>query len=272
MTSTTAVREEWPSEIYIEAWKTFRALSGENAIMAAQIVGQRAWPRRDEGLTICDVGCGDGKLTEQVIVHSTSQIVEVRLIDPDEDLLNEAVRVVQETGLVQRVDRTLATAEEVFPRCAEGTDAVLLVHVVYLMKNGGFRKILEACVPGTPLFVIMDAPESVFTQLWRETAPKYYQRSVRAHETIANLPRDTYNIEATYFSSLISDPRQLRPDLRTALLSMLCYTDPRRISDDGSLMPAIDAVLSRHEEGKAIRCDLVCYTITRRAERDSAQR
>src|SRR5437868_15435619 len=124
MTTTSLAREEWPSAVYIEAWKTFRALSGENAVMAAQIVSQRAWPRRDDGLTICDVGCGDGELMKQIVVHSPSPIVEVRLIDPDEELLEEAVRVVQETGLVARTTRTLATAEAVFPRCAAQSDAV----------------------------------------------------------------------------------------------------------------------------------------------------
>jgi len=265
MTTTSIAREEWPSEIYIEAWKTFRALSGENAVMAAQIVGQRAWPRRDDGITLCDIGCGDGELMKQIVVHSQSPIADVRLVDPDEDLLSEAVRVVEETGLVPHVERTLATAEEVFPRCAESSDAVLLVHVVYLMKNGGFRKILEACVPGTPLFVVMDAPDSVFTQLWRETAPKYHHRSVKAHETVAQLSRDAYDVEATSFSSLLPDPRHLRADLRTALLSILCYTDARRLAGDDALMTSIDALLTRHEAGEMIRCDLVCYTIQRKS-------
>lgn len=262
MTTTAIAREEWPSEVYLEAWKTFRAISDENAVMAAQIVGQPSWPTSD-GLTLCDIGCGDGELMKQIVVHSASPIAEVRLIDPDEELLNEAVRVVSETGLVKNVTRTLASAETTFPSCAERSDAVLLVHVVYLMKNGAFRDMLQACAPNAPLFVVMDAPDSVFTQLWRETAPKYHRRSTKAHETIAQLPRESYDVTASRFSSLIPDPRAQRADLKTALLSILCYTDARRLATDDALMASIDAILSRHESGDKIRCDLVCYAIQR---------
>lgn len=264
MTTTTIAREEWPSEVYLEAWKTFRAISNENAVMAAQLVGQRAWPK-SSGLTLCDIGCGDGELMKQIVVQSRSPIAEVRLIDPDEELLSEAVRVVSETGLVKDVKQTLANAEDVFPACTERSDAVLLVHVVYLMRNGAFRGMLQAMAPQTPLFVVMDAPESVFTQLWKETAPKYHQRSTRAHETIAQLPRDTFAVQATPFSSLIPDPRAQRLDLKTALLSILCYTDARRLANDGALMEKIDATLSAHASGDKIRCDLVCYAIQRTA-------
>ena len=266
MTTTDLAREEWPSELYVEAWKAFRSLSNENEVTAEHLVTRPSWPKRND-LVLCDLGCGDGKLVEQIVLRSISTVREVRLIDPDEDLLNEAVRVVSETGLVKSVLRSLATAEQAFPACAASSDALLLVHVVYLMKNGGFKRLLDACPRDTPLFVVMDAPTSVFTELWSVTAPKYHQRSLRAHETIAQLHgKDGYLVSESRIASRIADPRGQRADLKTTLLSMLCYTDARTLAQDDALMSQVEEILGRHNvvgDALTIQCESVCYEISR---------
>ncbi|MEK6373246.1 MAG: class I SAM-dependent methyltransferase [Acidobacteriota bacterium] len=266
MTTTDLAREEWPSELYVEAWKAFRTLSNENEVTAEHLVRLPSWPKRND-LVICDLGCGDGRLVEQAVLRSISSVAEVRLIDPDEDLLTEAVRVVSETGLVKNVQRSLATAEQVFPECAKTSDAVLLVHVVYLMKNGAFRRLLDACPKETPLFVVMDAPTSVFTELWSVTAPKYHERSLRAHETIAQLlPKNGYLVGETRIASTIEDPRGQRPDLKLALLSMLCYTDARTLFRDSDLMMRVEEILDQHHVAGntlKIQCESICYEISR---------
>jgi len=44
------------------------------------------------------------------------------------------------------------------------------------------------CLEFIPLFLIIDAPGSVFSQLWERTAPKYLRRAQAAHDLLQNLP------------------------------------------------------------------------------------
>lgn len=260
MTETTdAARREWPSVAYLENWKAFRGMSNENAVTAAELLRHPLWPH-GESLTLCDIGCGDGKVAQQ-IVRQSGAFREVRLVDPDKDLLEEAAQALAsekvETGKYH------AAAAQALPDCAEGADVALLAHVVYLLPDGELEAIFRTMPTGVPLFVVMDAPDSVFTSLWAESAPKYHARSLAAHVTIAALPRDTYSMETTRLSSLLPDPRAFEPDGKIQLLAILCYTDRDRLTGDPGLLARAEEIVGRYAAEGQIRCDSMCYVIQR---------
>lgn len=251
-------------DTYMAAWKTFRRISDENRATAEHLVCRGRWPRRD-ALAVVDVGCGDGRLLEEVLLRSTSRIDEAQLIDPDLDLLNEAANTIQQTGLVQRAVRIHGGAEECFAREAKNADVILLVHVVYLLEPGVLEHLIGECPPNVPLYVVLDATDSVFTALWERTAPKYHARALAAHETIRALPRERYQIEQSVIASTIADPlANPRRDVRDSLLSILSYSSvsPATPAD---LREWIESTLRERTEQGVVRCASSCYEIVRRS-------
>ena len=256
-------RNEWPMAGYMSAWKTFRRLSDENRATARHLLSRPRWPSRD-GVTICDVGCGDGRLAEMLLLESTARVSSVVLVDPDETLLDEARVCVSATDPGRVIEAIAQPAEKAFPRCAERADVSMLVHVVYLLRNGALRDIVEVSPPGMPLYVVLDAPGSVFSQLWERTAPKYAARAAKARTLIESLPQERTNVHRSTFSSTITNPFKLgRPDLRDAVLSLLCYR-PVDQSTDAELHDWIAGVIRKHAAGMNVVCDSVCYEIVRR--------
>ena len=261
MTSTEGARQEWPSETYLATWKAFRGTSNENVVTAVALLRHPLWPL-STSLTICDIGCGDGKVTQEIVRQSSGTVREVRLVDPDDELLDEAVQALTAEGL-ETIVRYAVTAAHALPTCAETADVALLVHVVYLLPDGELQLIFDRMPIGVPLFLVMDAPDSVFTSLWAESAPKYHARSIGAHATIGTLPRDKYRVDASRLSSSLPDPRRLQVDRKITLLSILCYTDTSRIAGDANLMATAEAILSRFATNGQIKCESMCYVITR---------
>jgi hypothetical protein len=260
--NTPASRAEWPSTAYLSAWKTFRLLSNENEMTARHLLDRPSWPRK-EGLVLSDIGCGDGRLSQLMVVKNPTSVREVRLVDPDGDLLAEAERCLIETTPVTTVSTVARAAEDGLPEIVMGCDVILLVHVVYLMRNYSLQKLLDSLPFGIPLFVVLDKPDSVFSQLWEKTAPKYFDRAVRAHSTVQQLPEASYAVENSTFTAQVPHPRTQRDDVQTALLSLLSYADAALISQP-NVRRWIDTILERHTDHGRIRCTSTCYAIRRR--------
>jgi SAM-dependent methyltransferase len=248
----------WPCNSYLSAWKTFRLISNENEVTANHLLARTSWPRK-ENITICDLGCGDGHLIEQLILTSPTKIAKVHLLDPNSELMREAHERVCETNLTNDVVCLVGTAERRFAECTVGIDVILLIHVVYLMENGALLKILSSIPFNTPLYLILDSPDSVFTALWKITAPLYYERALKAHETLKKLPKDNFIIRQSTFKSQIKNPLLLpREDLKQAILSILTYSD---FSEN--MYPTILPILEKHTQEKYLSCKSRCYEILR---------
>jgi SAM-dependent methyltransferase len=254
-------RAEWPMETYMSAWRLFRRMSDENQLTARHLLSRRLWPRDKQGLRIADFGCGDGMVIEALTLASQRPFNAIHLVDIDPELLEQGRRRVEGLGIVKNLTTIPAGAEEVVRDVTRQADAALAVHLIYLLKEAQLKSFLADLAPGVPLFVVMDQPSSVFTQLWETTAPKYHKRSLNAHEIIASLKEDNYIVERTEFNTHLINPLSLRDDIRDSVLSLLCYSDFRMLDDN--TQEWVKGVLTEHSALERVVCDCACYEIVR---------
>jgi len=254
----------WPMDEYMPAWKTFRKESDENKATADFLLGRNSWPKKDE-MRICDIGCADGQLLETLLRSKSfhAKVTEATLIDPHQELLAKAVTDISRNSKVKKVTALASKIEDVWPRCAEGVDVVLAVHVVYLLSEKELQRLVFRRPDNSTLYVVLDAPDSVFTELWAETAPKYHDMVLKAHELL----RRESGIDNTSTQNRIRArlPRRLLRghDLSNWLLSILCYTNmlcKENIDRWGSL---VQSILDKHVDstGQFIECTSVCYEL-----------
>jgi len=254
------IRQEWPMDSYLAAWKNFRQASDENRAIARHLISRPSWPQ-GRAIRVCDLGCGDGRLLEALVLECLDEVAAITLIDPDPDLLDEATRCLTDQALVPMISTHLATAEESFPECAIGHDIVLMVHVVYLLESTHLLDLLYTTPQNVALLIVFDHPESVFTTLWERTAPKYHARVLEAHKIIDALSPEQFAVHRSEFEARLPNPFDLpREDIRRSLLSMLCYSS-EAVSDHG---PWIKSVVDKYlDEGGNVVCRSVCYEIMR---------
>jgi len=245
---------------YDKAWKCFRRLSDENVETAIHLISRPRWPRVPR-LTITDIGCGDGLLMEQILLNAPSTISEVRLIDPDPSFLEEATRHVSEAQDSAKVVACLEGAESLDRVDLVGVSVVLAVHVVYLIDASALNQILISLPANTPLYVVLDEPTSVFSRLWSISAEKYLRRSQQAHQRLARLRQEGYIVEHSTITSHIDNPLVLRPDVKDAILSILCYADARDFSREE--YERVEKEIAKSIAGQRLLCESACYEIVR---------
>ena len=247
-------------ESYLSAWKIFRRLSDENVATAEHLVNQPMWPKRAD-LNITDLGCGDGRLLEEIILRSPAGVHEVRLVDPDSELLLEAASCISQTERVPHVHTIHRGIERAFPDCSNGSDIILIVHVVYLLEAGALREALFSSPVGIPIYIVLDDPNSIFTTLWEKTAPRFHETAMGAHEIVSSLPGDQFKVAKSSISSSVCNPLPLeRDDIRDALLSILTYSEVSPLTDP-QIREWVERTITARIENGALKCRSTCYEI-----------
>ncbi|HEV2804782.1 MAG TPA: class I SAM-dependent methyltransferase [Chthoniobacterales bacterium] len=245
---------------YLQAWKLFRSNSDENQATAKFLLTQPAWPTHPIR-EICDLGCGDGRLLAEVL-RRCGYVQRVRLVDPDPELLEEAETLIEQQFPTTNILALLNSVGDGWPRCAGESDVILAVHLVYLLDDEELGHLLAARPADRPLYVVLDAPTSVFTQLWRWTADKYFRRAKRAHELLqAELGLDEIPTKSRFRSRIPKDLLSSH-ELSDWLLSILCYRNMLSdVPDD--LRRKVSEIIDRHTDssGHYVECESVCYEL-----------
>jgi len=253
---------QWPMPSYLAAWKVFRKISDENRCTATHLLSRQTWPRGLDKLHVVDFGCGDGGLLEELILASQQEFSTIHLVDLDPELLAAASDKIASLNLTRTLLKTLGRAEDVAGIVAQGAHVGLAVHLVYLLDNGSFKTLLHQLPPRFPLFIIMDEKDSVFQELWTKTAPKYHSRVVQAHQLLTQEIGPAFQVTKTEFDTHLRSPLGLRPELRDAVLSLLCYHEVSSL--DQPTREWVNSVIkSRTASGKVV-CDCACFEVTRR--------
>ena len=259
MRNENAPRAEWPMASYMASWKLFRQVSDENEVTAQHILSCPAWPT-EQAISILDVGCGNGHVVGRILALCMNGVANVRLLDPDEELLSEAYKHILETRVTDDVITHLGSVSRYIPDVYEGVDVVLAIHVAYLMEPSEFGQMMAALPKGVTTYVVLDRPDSVFSRLWEVTAPKYHGRSVQAHKTLGALPPG-FNVEHSVIASHIQNPLARRRQVMESLLSLLCYTDYTSL--DAQSRKGVEGILREHTRDGVVTCESSCYEVVR---------
>jgi hypothetical protein len=249
---------------YLKAWRLFRANSDENQTTANFILGRSSWPR-NTNLELCDLGCGDAHLLAEMLAR-TEQIQKVRLVDPDDDLLNEAQSVIEQRFPSRNIVALLHSVRDGWPKCAGDAHAILAVHLVYLLEGDELASLVHNRPKKAVTYIVLDAPTSVFTELWKWTADKYYRRAKLAHTELCNYLGVAAPPQDSRICSRIGKKLLTDHELSDWLLSILCY---RNMLTDvpNNLRAEVDAIIERHtdETGEFVECESVCYELPAQA-------
>jgi len=256
-----SARAEFPWSEYPVAWQVFRETADEDQQTASHLIGRPSWPDR-KGLVLIDIGSGDGRIVEAIVgnkLQKQHNISEVRFLDPNLMLLTKAKEAVRGKIPVVKPIQAHLRDEGVWPLSGRGSDVALAVHVVYLMEDGELTHLIENLPPETTLFVVLDAPTSVFTELWAETAKLYHDRAMAAHQTMERI-RDRKVIVSEITASI---PRAELRKHPTAdwLLSLLCYRDMRSQNVSPRMLSRVHRILDQHTgpTGDVVHCRSRCY-------------
>jgi SAM-dependent methyltransferase len=252
-------KAEWPMANYEAAWKTFRRVGDEPVATALHVTSLEHWPKKNT-IKVLDVGCGDGKMVAAFVLRARQTISQLVLLDPDEKLLGEAAKEVQSLHFGTKTTSVLSSAEDKAARCARGAHAALGIHLAYLMTPEAFRLFIEKWPRGVPLYIVLDAETSVFSAIWKNTAPEYARRATAARQYLDALG-ETVLKSRSEFATRVANPYMLVPPIRELVLSLFCYNDFE------ALIPAqqknVKRTISKYADGKEVKCTCACYEIVK---------
>lgn len=255
----TAISIDFPMtrERYLSTWKIFRAISDENMITAHHLHSLDSWKNIRSFL---DLGCGDGLIAKGLVLNSPDQINKVILVDPDAEMVNEAEMHLSEIGVVEEVEKHLSGFESCFDTCVAKADIVLAVHLVYLITAEVFHELIDKLPVGKKLILVLDDESSVFTKLWKRTAPKYVQRSAYVRNYLDEMSKE-HSVKKTMITSKLVNPLVQRENIKEALLSLMSYSDFSLMDSDSKNF--VESCVGENLTGRFVECRSACYEVTK---------
>jgi SAM-dependent methyltransferase len=260
---------QFPSTVYKEAWKTFRARSDENEVTSQKILEFPFWRSENIGKTIrlLDIGCGDGLIIQELIYKMSINLgvnFEIlTLIDPYLDWLQEANKIavtLRNSGIVKDIKAINLNIEDSLAEISKEYDIILAIHVVYFLEPQILRKILQDLPSNVYFYVVMDAPGSVFSEIWRVTKPEYLERVEEARKLIESLDSSRYKLRQSEIISSVPNPLEMADcPVKKMILSMLSYSNYECLED--SAIEHINSEVSRNSWDGKLRCKSTCYEI-----------
>lgn len=242
---------------YLSSWKIFRAISDENIVTASHILSLPAW---GDVSSVVDFGCGDGLITKALVLKSPQNIDKITLVDPDTEMLLEADIHLKEIGLVPDLRSVNAKFEDCVGYYTRDADVILAIHLVYLLSEESFKLLIDSLPVGKKMIVILDEANSIFSRLWEFTAPKYARRSEIVRNYLGSQPAGL-SIEKSLITSKIISPLIARQEIKSALLSLLSYSDYSLMTPE--VQNKVENTVSESLNGRFAECTSACYQITR---------
>jgi len=209
---------------------------------------------------VLDLGCGDGQIAKALA--STIRRPEIVLLDRDPEMLAQAVAALSECPLGPSVRGIHGLAETDGPFLARSVDVALLIHVAYLMEPSTLAQLVRSWPPRVPIVVVFDEVDSVFSRIWRFTAPAFADRVTKAHSLLNDLGSGYY-VHRSSFETNVASPDQLSEKTRSLVLSMLSYSDYLQLDD--SLQRRVVREIDYSTTDKSVACSCACYVVQRTA-------
>lgn len=256
------IKDEFPMDIYLPSWKLFRCLSDENKETAKHLLLKSNWNMPSN---ILDIGCGDGLLIKEIVHLCENSVKEVRLLEPDLELLETAFKNLSETNLIPSIVKINNDINSVLKDCFNEIDLILAVHIAYLIPTTDFIQVINSIPINVPFYLVLDEPTSIFSTLWKETAFKYSQRSLKTHEYVKSLDNSEFSVNYSVITSHIKNPLKLRKDIKERIISLLCYNDYNSFTQDKKQL--VEKIISDFLINETINCNSSCYEIIRKKKK-----
>lgn len=251
---------EWPMLDYVRSWKMFRGVSNEAHVISRHILTQEWHPEFEKKVTLLDVGPGDGVLLKQMLLRCSMPIKRVIVVEPDLNFLNECRRqlepfhfeIIFEGKKIEDLDRSLLA----------DVDIAVFSHVVYFTGAAPLHHVLDNLRIGSCCYVIVDQENSIFSKLWKKTAPpQFLERVSHVRRAVENLDSTKWKTYKTTVATKLDDPADLSPDVAVFVKSLLCYADYRDLTQEDTEW--VETMIKRASASGAIRCTSDCFEIIR---------
>lgn len=249
----------FPTTSYFNDLDLYRSVSNENHLTAKHLVNLPQW---SDFKGILDIGCGDGRMILELFeqIKPKSLINEVRLIDLDKNRTERTKMFFSEFHRAKKVSIVNSNVIDCLSNCFEKINSALLIHVVYYLSEIELKQLINALPKNVPLFIVVDKEDSIFSKLWKLTAPKYLERSNYANTYFNQLMIQTnFKVSKTIITSEISNPFIMPLDDKETILSFMCYSEFKKL--DLKAKKKIEAIFNEYIHNDKVSIETNCFCI-----------
>lgn len=254
-----AIELGYPMPSYIAAWKTYRTLSNEDDVIAKRL----ALTTKAAGAVnrILDIGPGDGRVLLRTLIRLHQRPTEVCVVEPNSEFIEETLRAVSFDRFFDRIVPLCSKLADCTPDSLFGYDHVFCTHTAYFLSDEEMNVLLSLVLAGARLCVVVDHPDSIFSRLWRRTASEYFRRAQQHSDRLLNLDRSKFTVNVGEIEAEVSNPFDLRDDIRDLVMSMLCYAETDDMLHEE--LASVEATVRAALVGSVISCKSYFFEITR---------
>lgn len=251
---------DYPMPDYIAAWKTYRTVSNEDQVIAGRLAQSIILPGPRS--KILDVGPGDGRVLVRLLISLKQTPELLTIVEPNEAFCAETLRAVHYDDFAKAV----ITLQKKLKDCTDdelaGHDVITCTHTLYFMTSAELERLFSLVRGGATLFIVADHPESIFSRLWKQTAPSFYERVSEHIATIRALDQTQFTFAETVISAALCDPMTLRDPICSLVMSMLCYSDVDSMTDEQ--FAVVRRMIASATTAGRIACDSLFFEISAR--------
>lgn len=251
----------YPMRDYVLAWKIYRTLSNEDIEIGKRVADFIGRERNSE--SVLDVGPGDGRVLSRALLLASHRPSLLTIVEPNQSFLEEAIRSLNSPVIASDIRPICKKFGDCSDDELNGPTKILCTHTCYFLTHAEMARLLQLVEAGASLLVVVDAPDSVFTELWNRTAPQY-SACARGHiETLETLPRNRFSVRKGQIPAKLNDPFRLRCDVQNLVLSMLCYSEVEDMHAE--MLSSVNDCVRRHSDiDNSINCVSNLYEISPR--------
>lgn len=248
----------FPMPAYIAAWKTYRTLSNEDDVIAKKVA--HSVSITDTRSKILDIGPGDGRVLVRTLIRLNATPDIVSFVEPNLNFCGETSRVIDYPDFAKSIRPINSTLAQCNTALIFSHDIILCTHALYFLSHFELDVLFDAVRNGANLYIVVDHPDSIFSLLWKKTAPTFYER-VRNHlDRIEKLKVESdMSVSQSEITAVISDPNTLRHEIKNLVVSMLCYAEIDDLTTE-ELEYVNDVLITKTHAGE-IECTSLFFEI-----------
>lgn len=243
---------------YVPAWLTYRTLSNEDDVIARKLAREVDLTGRPSN--VIDVGPGDGRVLVRFLIRANATPGKLTFVEPNADFFEETFRHVSNPEFVGETVGLNKKLEACSDAELAGHGVVLCTHTAYFLSDAELDRLLELVRDGAELHLVIDHPTSIFSQLWRRTAPTFHDRVVRHLEKLQKLDPQVFQVKTSTITAMLCDLERLREPIRNLAMSLLCYSDVEDF-DAEAFASAQKFIMDSADVDGQLHCESFYFTI-----------